>query len=71
MSFAINIIGYDLRLLFLYGIGVFALYLQTGISLLSAVLEASGCFAAFSISHFQLFGDHATLNQSCTKQYIQ
>ena len=54
MSFAIGIISFGLGLMFLYGIGVFALCLHAGETLLSAALEASGWWVAFSISH--LFG---------------
>lgn len=54
MSFAISIVGFGLGLIFLYGICVFALCLQAGEGLLSAALEASGWFAAFSVSH--IFG---------------
>jgi hypothetical protein len=52
MSFAITVVGIGLGIMFLYGIGVFALCLQAGEGLLSAALEASSWFAAFSISHF-------------------
>jgi hypothetical protein len=52
MGFAITIIGFGLFLFFVYGVGVFALCLQADEGLLSAALEASGWFAAFSISHF-------------------
>jgi hypothetical protein len=51
MSFAITVVGIGFGIMFLYGVGVFALCLQAGESLLSAALEASGWFAAFSISH--------------------
>ena len=52
MSFAITIVGIGLGIILLYGVGVFVLCLQAGEGLLSAVLEASGWFAAFSVSHF-------------------
>jgi len=51
MSFAITIVSIGLGIMFLYGVGVFALCLQAGEGLLSAALEASSWFAAFSISH--------------------
>jgi len=54
MSSAITVIAFGLGLMFLYGFGVFALCLNAGEGLLSAALEASGWWAAFSISH--LFG---------------
>ena len=52
MSFAITVVGIGLGIMFLYGVGVFALCLHAGEELLSAAFEASGWFAAFSISHF-------------------
>jgi hypothetical protein len=52
MNFAITIIGFGLGLMFLYGVGIFALCLQAGESLLSAAIEASAWCAAFSVSHF-------------------
>lgn len=50
MSFAFTIVGFGLSLMFLYGVGVFALCLQAGEDLLTSAMEASGWFAAFSVS---------------------
>lgn len=52
MSSAITVIIFGLGLMFLYGFGVFAMCLQAGENLLSAATQASGWWAAFSISHF-------------------
>jgi hypothetical protein len=54
MSSAMSLIFLGLGLLFLYGVGVFALCLQAGENLVSSAIQASGWWAAFSISH--LFG---------------
>lgn len=51
MSSAISIIVIGLGLLFVYGIGVFAMCLHAGENLLSATIQAFGWWAAFSISH--------------------
>jgi hypothetical protein len=52
MTFAISMISLGLVLTFLYGLGVFALCIHAGESLISAATEASGWWAAFSISYF-------------------
>lgn len=54
MSSAISVILFGLGLMFLYGFGVFAMCLHAGESLISAATQASGWWAAFSIS--QLIG---------------
>jgi hypothetical protein len=51
MSSAMSVIYIGFGLLFLYGLGVFALCLQAGENLISSAIEASGWWAAFSISH--------------------
>ena len=51
MSSAMSVIYIGFGLLFLYGFGVFALCLQAGQNLVSSAIEASGWWAAFSISH--------------------
>lgn len=51
MSSAIAVMVFGLGLMFLYGFGVFAMCLHAGQNLLSAATEASGWWAAFSISH--------------------
>jgi len=52
MSSAISVILVGLSLMFLYGFGVFAMYMYAGENLLTAATHASGWWAAFSISHF-------------------
>lgn len=52
MSSAIIVIVFGLSLISLYGIGVFAMCLHAGESLTSALQEASGWWAAYSVSHF-------------------
>jgi hypothetical protein len=52
MTFAITMITFGLILTFLYGIGVFALCVHAGESLVSAATEASGWWVAFSASYF-------------------
>jgi hypothetical protein len=54
MSSAISVIIFGLGLMFIYGFGVFAICLHAGETLLSAATQASGWWAAFSIS--QLIG---------------
>lgn len=54
MGSMINIIFFGLSLLFLYGIGVFALSLHAGENLISSAIQASGWWIAFSVSH--MFG---------------
>ena len=54
MGSIIFLISIGLGLLFLYGIGVFALCRHAGENLASSAFQASGWCAAFSISH--LFG---------------
>jgi len=54
MGSIIFLISIGLGLLFLYGIGVFALCLHAGENLVSSAVQASSWCAAFSISH--LFG---------------
>lgn len=54
MSSAIPVIFFGFGLMFIYGFGVFAICLHAGETLFSAALEASGWWAAFSIS--QLIG---------------
>ncbi|MFZ2333984.1 MAG: hypothetical protein WAW35_03635 [Sideroxyarcus sp.] len=51
MSSAILLIVLGLGLMFLYGIGVFAMCLHAGENLVSSAIQASGWWAAFSISH--------------------
>ena len=51
MSSAMSVIYIGFGLLFLYGLGVFALCLQAGENPISSAIEASGWWAAFSISH--------------------
>ena len=51
MSSVIVLVSFGLGLMFMYGIGVFALCLHAGENLLSAAIQASGWWAAFSISH--------------------
>ncbi|MFZ2163557.1 MAG: hypothetical protein WAW02_15195 [Sideroxyarcus sp.] len=51
MSSAILLIVLGLGLMFLYGIGVFAMCLHAGENLVSSAIPASGWWAAFSISH--------------------
>lgn len=50
MSSATNIILIGIGLLFMYGVGVFALYLNAGENKISAALAASGWWLAFSAS---------------------
>lgn len=54
MSSAISVILFGFGLMFLYGFGVFAMCLHAGENLISAATNASGWWAAFSIS--QLIG---------------
>lgn len=54
MSFAISIVILGLGLMFVYGVGVFAMCLHAGENLVTAATHASGWLVAFSISH--LFG---------------
>ena len=54
MSSVISVIFFGLGLMFLYGFGVFAMCLHAGENLVSSALEASGWWAAFSVS--QLIG---------------
>jgi hypothetical protein len=51
MSSAILLIVLGLGLMFLYGIGVFAMCLHAGENLVSSAIQASVWWAAFSISH--------------------
>ena len=51
MSSAMPVIFFGLGLLFLYGFGVFAICLHAGENLVSSAIQASGWWAAFSISH--------------------
>lgn len=52
MSTAMFVILYGLGMLFLFGFGVFAMCLHAGESIISAAAEASGWWAAFSVSYF-------------------
>lgn len=52
MSSAIIVVVLGLGLLFLYGIGVFAMCLHAGESLRTAMQEASSWWAAYAISYF-------------------
>jgi len=52
MSTAMFVILYGLGMLLLFGFGVFAMCLHAGESILSAAAEASGWWAAFSVSYF-------------------
>jgi hypothetical protein len=51
MNSAILLIVLGLGLMFLYGIGVFAMCLHAGENPVSSAIQASGWWAAFSISH--------------------
>ena len=63
MSSAISVIYFGFGLLFLYGIGVFALCLHAGENLLSSAIQASGWWVAFySLASCWLSGDHTPLN---------
>lgn len=52
MSTAMFVILYGFGMLLLFGFGVFAMCLHAGESILSAAAEASGWWAAFSVSYF-------------------
>lgn len=52
MSTAMFVILYGIGMLLLFGFGVFAMCLQAGESIISAAMEASGWWAAFSVSYF-------------------
>jgi hypothetical protein len=52
MSSTINVVWIGLGLLFMYGIGVYALYLHDGESKVSSALAASGWWLAFTVSQF-------------------
>ena len=52
MSIVILVALFSSGLLFLYAIGVFAMCLNAGESLITAISEASSWLAAFSLSHF-------------------
>lgn len=52
MSSALFIVIYGLGMLLLFGFGVFALCLHAGETIISAATEASGWWAAFSVSYF-------------------
>jgi len=52
MSTAMFVILYGFGMLFLFGVGVFAMCLHAGESIISAAAEASGWWAAFSVSYF-------------------
>jgi hypothetical protein len=54
MISTISIIFIGLALLCIYGLGVFAMCLQAGESLVSAAIHAANWLIAFSISH--IFG---------------
>jgi hypothetical protein len=51
MSSAIFLVAFGLGLMFMYGVGVFVLCLHAGENIVSAALQASGWWAAFSVSH--------------------
>lgn len=51
MGSVINVVFFGFGLLFLYGIGVFALCLHAGENLLSSTIQASGWWIAFTVSH--------------------
>lgn len=52
MSSLIVVVFFSLGILFLYGIGVFAMCLHAGENVVSAAIEATGWWAAFAVSHF-------------------
>lgn len=52
MSSLIVVVFFSLGILFLYGIGVFAMCLHAGESIVSAAIEAAGWWTAFAVSHF-------------------
>ncbi|MDP1635056.1 MAG: hypothetical protein Q8L69_10300 [Gallionellaceae bacterium] len=52
MSIVIFVALFTSGLLFLYAIGVFAMCLHAGESLITSIMEASSWLAAFSVSHF-------------------
>lgn len=59
MSSAMFILIYGFGMLLLFGFGVFAMCLRAGESIVSAAIEASSWWAAFSVSYF--FGHMAIM----------